>query len=164
MILFFVGKTIHQMSKILNLFNGVGRLNMKFNKLIPELSVTNLSNSLNFYKAVGFKINYERPEDKFAFISLGDSQIMLQQIKNRDKWEVAPLKHPFGNGINFQIEVNDVEIIYKLLKNNDYPIFYEIEENWYRENNRLLGNKEFLVQDPDGYLIRFCEDLGEKTC
>ena len=82
---------------------------MKFNKLIPELSVTNLSNSLNFYKDVGFRINYERPEDKFAFISLGDSQIMLQEITNKDKWEVGPLKYPFGNGINFQIEVNDVE-------------------------------------------------------
>ena len=29
-------------------------------------------------------------------------------------------------------------------------------------NNKLLGNKEFLVQDPDGYLLRFSEDLGEK--
>ena len=28
--------------------------------------------------------------------------------------------------------------------------------------NKLLGNKEFLVQDPDGYLLRFSEDLGEK--
>lgn len=137
---------------------------MKFNKLIPEMSVTNLSNSLNFYKNVGFKINYERPEDKFAFISLSDSQIMLQEITNNDKWEIAPLNHPFGNGINFQIEVNDVEAIYKSLKNINYPIFYDIEKNWYRENNILLGNKEFLVQDPDGYLLRFCEDLGEKHC
>lgn len=137
---------------------------MKFNKLIPELSVTNLSNSLNFYKNVGFKINYERHEDKFAFISLSGSQIMLQEITDKDKWEVAPLKYPYGNGINFQIEVNNVETIYKHLKDINYPIFCDIEENWYRENNKLLGNKEFLVLDPDGYLIRFCEDLGEKTC
>ena len=41
-------------------------------------------------------------------------------------------------------------------------IAFEIEENWYRQGNRLLGNKEFLVQDPDGYLLRFSEDLGEK--
>lgn len=32
----------------------------------------------------------------------------------------------------------------------------------YRQDNKLLGNKEFLVQDPDGYLLRFAEDLGEK--
>lgn len=136
---------------------------MKFNKLIPEMSVTNLNSSLNFYKILGFKINYERPEDKFAFISLDGSQIMLQEISKDDKWEVAPLRYPFGNGVNFQIEVKNVETIYNSLKNFNYPILFDMEENWYRENNKLLGNKEFLVQDPDGYLIRFCEDLGEKN-
>lgn len=136
---------------------------MKFNKLIPEMAVTNLSNSLNFYKTLGFKINYERPENKFVFISLNGSQIMLQEITNNDKWKVAPLRHPFGNGVNFQIEVKDVETVYNSLKNFNYPILFDMEENWYRENNKLLGNKEFLVQDPDGYLIRFCEDLGEKN-
>ena len=65
---------------------------MYFNKIIPELSVTNLEKSLSFYKTVGFKIEYER----------------------------------------------------------------------YRQDNKLLGNREFLVQDPDGYLLRFSEDLGEK--
>ena len=35
---------------------------MYFNKIIPELSVTNLENSLRFYKTIGFKIEYERPE------------------------------------------------------------------------------------------------------
>lgn len=127
------------------------------------MSVTNLNSSLNFYKILGFKINYERPEDKFAFISLDGSQIMLQEISKDDKWEVAPLRYPFGNGVNFQIEVKNVETIYNSLKNFNYPILFDMEENWYRENNKLLGNKEFLVQDPDGYLIRFCEDLGEKN-
>ena len=51
---------------------------------------------------------------------------------------------------------------YKNLKDNNYKITFEIEENWYRQGNRLLGNKEFLIQDPDGYLLRFFEDLGEK--
>ena len=48
------------------------------------------------------------------------------------------------------------------LKNANYEITFDIEENWYRQDNKLLGNKEFLVQDPDGYLLRFSEDLGEK--
>ena len=129
---------------------------MYWNKTIPELSVTNLEISLKFYKTIGFKIEYERPENKFVFISLGEIQFMLQEITNKDKWTVAPLSYPFGNGINFQLEVDNVEIIY------DYTITYEIEENWYRQDNKLLGNKEFLIQDPDGYLLRFSEDLGER--
>ena len=135
---------------------------MFWNKIIPELSVTNLENSLKFYKTTGFKIEYDRPENKFAFISLGEIQFMLQEITDNDKWTVAPLTHPFGNGINFQLEVENVERIYHSLKSNNYKIAFEIEENWYRQGNKLLGNKEFLVQDPDGYLIRFSEDLGEK--
>ena len=136
---------------------------MKFNKIIPELSVTNLETSLKFYKTLGFKIEYERPEYNFVFLSLGEIQIMLQEITDNDKWSVAPLKYPFGNGINFQLEINNIEKLYNNLKDKNYKVAFEIEENWYRQDNKLLGNKEFLVQDPDGYLLRFTEDLGEKN-
>ena len=135
---------------------------MKFNKIIPELSVSNLKNSLKFYETLGFKIEYERPENKFVFLSMGEIQFMIQEISDDDKWDVAPLSYPFGNGINFQLEVDNVESIYNSLKENNYKIAFDIEENWYRQDNKLLGNKEFLVQDPDGYLLRFSEDLGEK--
>ncbi len=135
---------------------------MKFNKIIPELSITNLEISLKFYKTLGFKIEYERPENKFVFLSMGEIQFMIQELSDVDKWDVAPLSYPFGNGINFQLEVDNVESIYNSLKENNYKIAFEIEENWYRQDNKLLGNKEFLVQDPDGYLLRFSEDLGEK--
>ena len=135
---------------------------MYWNKIIPELSVTNLEKSIEFYKTAGFKIEYERPENKFVFLSLGEIQFMLQEITDSDKWDVAPLKYPFGNGINFQLEVNNLNEIYNNFKNNIYKITFDIEENWYRQGNKLLGNKEFLIQDPDGYLLRFFEDLGEK--
>ena len=133
-----------------------------FNKTIPELSVSNLKNSLNFYKTLGFKIEYQRPENKFVFLSMCEIQFMLQEISEDDKWSLVPLTYPFGNGINFQLEVDSVDNIYANLKNNNYEIAFDIEENWYRQGNKLLGNKEFLVQDPDGYLLRFSEDLGEK--
>lgn len=136
--------------------------NFVFSKNIPELSVTNLENSLKFYKTLGFKIEYERKENKFVFLSMGEIQFMLQEISDNDKWKLAPLTYPFGNGINFQLEVDSVHMIYSKLKDANYPITFEIEENWYRQDNKLLGNKEFLVHDPDGYLLRFSEDLGEK--
>ncbi len=135
---------------------------MYFNKNIPELDVTNLNNSLKFYKTCGFKIEYERKEDKFVFLSLGEIQLMLQELVLDNKWETGKLEYPFGRGINFQLEVNDVDSIYNSLKDNGYKIMVEMEENWYRQDDKLLGSKEFLVQDPDGYLFRFSEDLGSK--
>ena len=135
---------------------------MYFNKIIPELSVTNLEKSLKFYQTAGFKIEYERPENKFVFVSLGEIQFMLQEISKEDKWAIAPLEYPFGNGINFQLEVENVDKIYNSLKENNYKIAFEMEENWYRQDDKLLGNKEFLVQDPDGYLIRFLKHLHQR--
>ncbi len=135
---------------------------MKFNKLIPELSVSNFKESLRFYTEVlGFKVEYKRDESKFAMISLQGTQIMIEEINNN--WNTGKLEYPFGRGINFQIEVDEIQPILDSLKKNKYPIFIEPKENWYRVGNQVLGNKEFLVQDPDGYLLRFAEDLGVKT-
>ena len=87
---------------------------------------------------------------------------MLQEISDNDNWDISPLSYPFGNGINFQLEVENSEEICTRFKNANYKIAFDIEENWYRQDDILLGNKEFLIQDPDGYLLRFSEDLGEK--
>ena len=135
---------------------------INWNKNIPELSVTNFEDSLKFYKTAGFKVEYDRPEDKFAFISLDNIQFMLQELSSNDKWNVWELKYPFGNGINFQLEVDSLDEIYNNFKENNYEIAFDVEENWYRQDNKMLGNKEFLIQDPDGYLLRFTQDLGEK--
>lgn len=88
---------------------------------------------------------------------------MLQEISKEDKWKIAPLSYPFGNGVNFQLEVDNIDSLYDKLKENGYNIVFEMEENWYRQDDKILGNKEFLIQDPDGYLLRFSEDLGEKS-
>ncbi len=134
---------------------------MKFSKNIPEMDVTNLEESIKFYKTCGFKIEYERTEDKFVFLGLGEIQFMLQELHS-NKWKTGKLEYPFGRGINFQLEVDNVDIIYNSLLSNGYKIMEDIQENWYRQDDKLLGNREFLIQDPDGYLLRFSEDLGSK--
>ena len=135
---------------------------MYFNKTIPELDVTSLEKTVKFYQICGFKIEYERKENKFVFMSLGEIQFMFCELKEINKWATGKLEYPFGRGINFQLEVDSVELIYNNLINAGYSIMIDIEENWYRQDDKLLGNKEFLVQDPDGYLLRFSEDLGTK--
>ncbi|MFC1697022.1 VOC family protein [Nanoarchaeota archaeon] len=124
---------------------------MKFNKLIPELMVKDIEKSLEFYKNIGFNVDYSR--EKFVFLSYQGSQIMLEQ--NED-WKTAELEYPYGRGINFQIEANVDEVLSKL---KDYPLFRELEENSYEVKGIQMKCKEFLVQDPDGYLLRFSEDV-----
>ncbi len=134
---------------------------MKFNKLIPELSVSDFKKSLKFYtKILGFKIKYKRQESKFAMLSFQGSQLMIEETNK--KWATGKLEDPYGRGINFQIEVNSIQPVLDSLKKNSYPIFAEPKENWYRQNNKMLGNKEFLAHSHNGYLLRFSEDLGTK--
>jgi catechol 2,3-dioxygenase-like lactoylglutathione lyase family enzyme len=132
---------------------------MKFNKLIPELSVSDFEKSLEFYtKILGFKVEYTR--EKFAFLSLQRSQIMIEEINNH--WKTGELEYPFGRGINFQIEIKDINPILQSLKKNKHALFKNPQDKWYRKANKLLGCREFLVQDPDGYLLRFSQDIGTK--
>jgi hypothetical protein len=41
-------------------------------------------------------------------------------------------------------------------------IFLSLEEKWYRRGDMLLGCRQFIVQDPDGYLLRLSRSIGSK--
>ena len=128
---------------------------MKYNSLIPELSVTNIKRSIEFYTSIGFKIIYERKEDKFCFLQLENNQIMIEQIN--DNWNTGKLEYPFGRGINISMSVKNVEEYYDMLKKNKVEIFVELKTSKYEANGVIYEDKEFLIQDPDGYLLRFNE-------
>ena len=134
---------------------------MRFSKLIPELSVSNIDESLRFYRdIIGFNVEYSRPKEKFYFLSIDSAQLMIEEINNH--WWTGELVYPFGRGINFQIEVTDVASIVKRLEEAGVTLFRSSEEKWYGGDGVEFGQVEFLVQDPDGYLLRFCQDIGER--
>ncbi len=37
-----------------------------------------------------------------------------------------------------------------------------VEDAWYRAGTTEVGQRQFLVQDPDGYLLRLGAKLGER--
>lgn len=126
---------------------------MKFNSLIPELTVTNIEESKKFYQNIGFEIMYERKENKFCFLQLENNQIMIEQ--QNDNWNVGEMEYPFGRGINISMSISDVEKLYKELKNKNIKMFLDLEIHEYKVNDEIYKDKEFLIQDPDGYLLRF---------
>lgn len=135
---------------------------MKYNQLIPEFYVLDLDSSLAFYRKAGFTVAYDRPETGFAFLAREEIQIMLQQWPGTSEWGPKSLTFPNGNGVNFQMEVSGVEALFDALQQAGCAIVSPLAEVWYRSGDTELGNKEFLVRDPDGYLLRFFEDLGER--
>ena len=95
---------------------------MEFNSLIPELSVSNIDKSKQFYLELGFKIKYERPENKFVFLELEKNQIMLEEQNNN--WNTGNMEYPFGRGINISMSISDVEKMYNDLKNKNFEFFF----------------------------------------
>jgi catechol 2,3-dioxygenase-like lactoylglutathione lyase family enzyme len=147
-----------------NLSSGSGDLPERgFNALVPELDVTDIEASLRFWCGLlGFAVVYDRPQAKFAFLQLEGAQVMLCQINGH--WEVGKLERPFGRGINFQIATRDISAVVNSLEVAGWPMFREPYEAWYRIGAGVeSGSREFLVQDPDGYLIRFAEDIGKRA-
>ena len=129
---------------------------LKFNSLIPELSVTNIDATKHFYVDIlGFEICYERKEDKFIFVKYENNQLMLEQLNGN--WNTGHMEYPFGRGINFEMTVSDVELLYRRILNNGIKPFIEMETKAYECGTEDVLQKQFLVQDPDGYLLRFVE-------
>ena len=135
---------------------------MNFNCLIPELRVFDLEKSKKFYTDVlGFRIEYERYD--FAMMVLGKCQIMLQQLtlpSVKGSWNVTDdMQYPLGRGINLQIILPNISKVYNSIKKHNYNIFIDLLVSDYQENEFTNHVLEFLVQDPDGYLLRFQQDI-----
>lgn len=135
------------------------------NRLVPEMIVSDLARSLRFYcEVLGFRIEYQRPEHHFAFLSFHGSQLMLEQDDlEESSWRVGPLQAPFGRGMNLSIKCPDVQGLVARFETAGHTLRKPLEERWYRSNDVLFGERNCLLLDPDGYLLRFAEDLGTKA-
>jgi catechol 2,3-dioxygenase-like lactoylglutathione lyase family enzyme len=131
-------------------------------QLVPELLVSDFAASFDFYvRIIGFAVRYDRPVEKFAYLDLGGAELMIEQ--ESDMWATAAREKPYGRGINLQIEVSGLDALLARLAQAGIALFRPVEEAWYRAGEVYAGNRQFLVQDPDGYLLRFFEDLGEQA-
>ena len=126
--------------------------------------MTNVHTSLRFWcDLCGFRIAFDRLEEGFAYLDLGSAQVMLEEMGRSRNWVTGPLEAPLGRGVNFQIQVPALEPILEALARAGWPLFMAPEERWYRTGAAETGVHQFLVQDPDGYLIRFSAHIGERA-
>jgi catechol 2,3-dioxygenase-like lactoylglutathione lyase family enzyme len=131
--------------------------------LVPELLVSDINKSLRFWRDIcGFCVLFDRPDEGFAYLDLGGAQIMLDEIGKTRDWVTGPLERPFGRGINLFVRVEAIEPISASFARAGWPLFLEPERKWYRAGDVENGVHQFLVLDPDGYLIRFAADIGER--
>jgi catechol 2,3-dioxygenase-like lactoylglutathione lyase family enzyme len=133
-------------------------------KLVPEFVCSNFAESHRFYtELLGFRVLYSRPEERFAYLERDGADLMLEQSVSRGRLSPrAELAYPFGRGINFQIQVSDVERLHAVILAAGVAIYLPLEERWYRREHDEIGVRQFAIQDPDGYLLRFSQVIGQR--
>lgn len=134
--------------------------------LVPEFAVSDIAKSLKFYVDIlGFRVKYQRPEEGFAYLYIGAAELMLDQLNLGRDFGVdgKPPEYPFGRGLNVQIEVDDLAPMLNAIKANGLEVYLPLEEKYYRKDDIEVGQKQFIIADPDGYLLRFCQYLGGRN-
>lgn len=133
--------------------------------IVPELGVRDWQVSRDFYlRVLGFAPRHERPEEGFSYLEREGAELMIDQIGLGRSFDdgAGPLVAPLGHGMNLQIEVTDLAPLLSALAAEAWPLLLPLEERWYRAGAQELGNRQIVLADPDGYLLRFFEDLGTR--
>ncbi len=64
--------------------------------------------------------------------------------------------------MNLSIDVDDVEKVHAAVTRAGHELFLHLEEGWYDRREDAIGVRQFVVQDPDGYLMRLTQDIGTR--
>lgn len=132
-------------------------------RMVAELLVSNLDKSRRFWiDLCGFEVVYQREDEGFVFLDREGAQFMLEEIRDADAWITGPLEPPLGRGVNFEVKVTSIDRPHKRLVDAGWPLYRAPQERWYRSDDKEIGVRQFLVQDPDGYLLRFSEWIGDR--
>ena len=132
--------------------------------LVPELLVASTDKSIAFWvELCGFSVRYERPDEGFAYLTNGTTHLMLDQEGVGRDWTTGKLERPLGRGMNLQIAVPNAAALAVKLTAAGWALFMPLETKWYLTGSTESGVEQFLVQDPDGYLVRFQSTAGSRS-
>ena len=130
---------------------------------ITEMMVSDYPASFAFWTEVlGFAPSFIRPEQKLAHLVHPDGAQVMVYERDGD-WEVATMEPPFGRGVVVQVFVAHVGAVAARVEAAGVPFYGGLREKWRDWGDRMGGQREFLVQDPDGYLVMVAQRIGERA-
>lgn len=117
-------------------------------KLTPVLFVDRIEPSLAFWKAIGFAVTVEVPDDGglgFAILSDGEREVMYESrsLAGRDMPMLEPQRQSF-----LFIEVHDLDAVTDAL--GAHEVFLPRRETFY-------GATEIGFREPGGHCITFAQ-------
>jgi lactoylglutathione lyase len=124
-----------------------------FQKLTPNLLVSNVERSLAFYiDTLGFERGLTVPEQSpfvFASVTSGPIEIFFNDAATAVKEYPAFGGKPLGATGTMFIELEGVEALHDRLRSS-VKIVMPLVTQFY-------GMREFAIEDPDGYVVTFAE-------
>jgi hypothetical protein len=60
------------------------------------------------------------------------------------------------------MDVDDVEVLHDAVITTGRQLFLALELKWYGRADGEVCVRQFAVQDPDGYLLRFSQEIGTR--
>jgi catechol 2,3-dioxygenase-like lactoylglutathione lyase family enzyme len=133
-----------------------------FAAMAIELIVNDYNKSLAFWTGpMGFTICYTRPAMKFAYLEHPDGAQMMFYERDGD-WETGTFDLPLGRGAILQIGVTNIDAAYVAIVAANIPLYVDLRERWRHWGDREGCQREFLVQDPDGYLVMINQKIAER--
>lgn len=142
-------------------------MTFKIEPLVPELWCSDFARSMEYYTDyIGFEVVQQRGQDPHAYLSLNKAQIMVAHWTFDGSWEPwypKPMEHPFGRGINFQFMVDDVRSLYERVLSNGIKPFLHIHDAEVWRTDCMDTRRQFMILDPDGYLLRFAQSVSTRA-
>lgn len=130
--------------------------------LVAEMMVTDHDASLAFWTGpMGFAVAFHRPAQLLSCLRHADGAVVMIYQRDGD-WETGPMEPPFGRGMVVQVHVSDIAPMAAAVTAAGLPFYVPLREKWRDWGDRLGGQREFLVQDPDGYLVMVVERIGTR--
>ncbi len=130
-----------------------------FTDITVELSSPNFEITKNFYKKLGFSVVWEEsPQDMNGYLVMRLQQSILcffcgnEFVFQHPYFKSFPKETKRGYGVEISIPIVNIDKYYQkvITALPKTSIFQELKEQpW--------GKKDFRIEDPDGYFLRFNE-------
>ena len=121
--------------------------------LSPNIFVTDINETITFYKKLGFETIATVPEEGnyvWAMMTCGAATFMFQTFDSLGS-DLPEVKRETGGPLLFYIKLKGIRAFFDKLTAQQLPILKGLEKTFY-------GATEFSITDNNGFILTFAED------
>jgi uncharacterized glyoxalase superfamily protein PhnB len=120
--------------------------------LSPNIYVNDVSNTMEFYRKLGFNSIMTVPESGeepvWAMMQNGNVTIMFESIKSIEG-RLPEISRQIGGSLLLYIKVQDINALFESMK-DQVTVLQEPQKTFY-------GATEFMIQDCNGFVLTFAD-------